>query len=238
MVDHGLTMQARGVSEPPRLAVSVNGQIISMYHADRSFRDLVNQADVLDADGMSVVFAARLRSRAGLPERVATTDFFHDVAELAQEVGLRFYFIGATEDQNARAVQSVRRLYPNLMIAGRRDGFFKPEEEAEICREIVAAGTDILWVGMGAPRQEAFAVRNRHRLQGVSWVKTCGGLFDFLSGQRRRAPSWMQRCGLEFVFRTLLEPKRLFWRYVTTSPQALYHMALKTRDLSPSEMTK
>ncbi|MEM1102640.1 MAG: WecB/TagA/CpsF family glycosyltransferase [Pseudomonadota bacterium] len=231
MVESWALAKAAGVAPIPKVAFSVNGHTISLYHSSPAYREALDQADLLDADGMSVVFASRTFSRSGLPERVATTDFFHDAARRAQEAGMSFYFLGAREQECAEAVETVRRMYPDLRIAGWRHGYFSREDEPQICSEIVASGADMLWIGCGAPVQEQFAIRNRERLQGLAWIKTCGGLFDFLSGKNPRAPKWMQQAGLEFAYRTWREPRRLFWRYFITSPHAIYHLATNTRSV-------
>jgi N-acetylglucosaminyldiphosphoundecaprenol N-acetyl-beta-D-mannosaminyltransferase len=164
---------------------------------------------------MSVVFASRLRCPSALPERVATTDVFHDVAEAAVRRGATFYFLGGTEDVVERAALRARQLYPKLRLVGWHHGHFASGRDNEIGDMINEAAPDVLWVGMGVPRQQQFILGQR---------KTCGGLFDFLSGNSARAPTWMQSAGLEWLYRALHEPKRLGWRYLTTNPHAMYVM--------------
>jgi N-acetylglucosaminyldiphosphoundecaprenol N-acetyl-beta-D-mannosaminyltransferase len=130
--------------------------------------------------------------------------------------------LGGSPEALRKATVNVRRLYPGLKLVGSRHGYFRPEEEDAIVAEIEAARPDILWVAMGAPREQRFAVKNRERLTGIGVIKTSGGLFDFLSGERSRAPSWMQAAGLEWLYRMLLEPRRLFVRYAVTNPHAAY----------------
>jgi exopolysaccharide biosynthesis WecB/TagA/CpsF family protein len=178
---------------------------------------------------MPLVFASRLRCRMTLPERVATTDLFHDVARLAVERRASFYLLGGTPEVVRRTERNVRNLYPDLLIAGARDGYFGPEDEDEVVAEINAARPDVLWIAMGVPREQAFVVRNLDRLTGVGVIKTSGGLFDFLSGERSRAPAWMQAAGLEWLYRTWLEPRRLLVRYALTNPHALYLLLTRSR---------
>jgi exopolysaccharide biosynthesis WecB/TagA/CpsF family protein len=224
----GLAMARRGRGGPCLFFTTVNGQVISECASDPNVRDLYMQADLISADGMSAVWASRYLCPRPLPERVATTDAFHDAALLAQERGASFYFFGATEDMNAKAVARAKELYPNLRIAGRRDGYLKPNEEDAVVDEINAAAPDILWIGMGVPRQQRFVVKHRNRLDRVGLVKTCGGLFDFLSGKNTRAPEWMQRNGLEWAYRMALEPQRLFWRYLVSNPHSMWVMATQS----------
>ena len=214
----------------PKLVVASNGYVIATYHKNAEFRHLIDQADIVDVDGMPSVFATRLFCKEPLKERVATTDFIHDACRVAAEKGLRFYFLGSKPGVAAKAAENLEKLYPGLQIAGTRHGYFTREEEQDICREIVEAGTDLLWLGLGSPLQERFAVRNRENLAGLGWIRTCGGLFDFYSGRIPRAPQWMQRVGLEWLYRVIQEPRRLAGRYLATNSSALYHLVTKTHD--------
>lgn len=219
-----------GLLALPKVVVASNGASIAAYHRDAAFRDLLRQADLIDADGMPLVMASRLLCGKPLAERVATTDFIHDAAAAAAAHGVRFYFLGAAAGVAEQAADRLRAFYPALQIVGVRHGYFAREDEDEICAEIRARGTDVLWVGLGTPRQEAFAIRNRPLLAGLTWVRTCGGMFDHCSGRFPRAPVWMQNIGFEWLFRAALEPTRLGRRYLFTNPSALYHLVTKTHD--------
>ena len=222
---------ARRNSQKPALVfTSANGQVLSMCAHHSDIRQLFLDADLIHADGMPIVLASRLLSRNPLPERVATTDLFHDVAKLAQSSGTTFYMLGGTNAIIELAVRRVRALYPALTIVGHGDGYFSRDQELEVIDKINRAQPDVLWLGLGAPAEQQFAMRNRDRLRRVGIVKTAGGLFDFLSGRARRAPKWMQSAGLEWAFRTLLEPRRLAGRYIMTNPHALFLLATRTRN--------
>lgn len=222
-------LQARGGQERPFYSSSANGQVIALCARDRALQDLMVQSDQIHADGMPMVHFSRLYSSHPLTERVATTDLVHVVAERAQKAGVSFYFLGGEESINARAVDAMRLAYPDLIFAGRRNGYFKPGEEEEVLADIRAAAPDILWVGLGFPLEQQFITRNIDRLRGVGVIKTAGGLFDFLSGKNSRAPSWMQKAGLEWTYRTWLEPRRLLMRYLVTNPVAI-HALLRHSD--------
>lgn len=211
----------------PKLVFSSNGQGIALAGRDASFQETMSHADVIHADGMPVVLASRL-TQLPLPDRIATTDFFHDAALAATRAGLRFYFLGASEAQNAAAVAKVQELYPDLEVAGRHHGYFAPDETEVVCAQIVDSRADVVWVALGKPRQERWCVEVRDKLRGVGWMKTCGGLYAFLAGDAPRAPRWMQASGLEWLYRTLDDPKRLIWRYLTTNPYAAYRIARHT----------
>lgn len=208
---------------------TVNGEVIAKSASDAELRDILMTADELVADGQPMVFASRFLCARALPERVCTTDFFHDVATWAQVAGVTFYMLGATEDEVTKAVAGVRRLYPELRIVGFCHGYLKGEALEEKLAEINALAPDILWVGMGVPYEQRFVRDHAAKLPNVAIIKTAGGLFNYLSGTNRRAPLWMRAVGLEWLFRLWLEPNRLFWRYVTTNPKAIYLLLTRSR---------
>ncbi len=215
----------RGVR--PLFHTSANGEVIARAARDGALAALFAQADQILADGQPLVIASRWLCRHPLPERVATTDLFHDVARRAEETGTTFYLFGATEKENARAAAVIREAYPKLAVVGRSHGYLSGRDLLSRLDEIDALAPDILWLGLGVPREQEFIVAHGHRLAHVGVIKTSGGLFDHLSGKNRRAPGWMQKAGLEWLWRAFLEPRRLFWRYLTTNPQAAY--AILTR---------
>lgn len=220
----------RGKQLLPRVVVSSNGAVVAAFHQDAAFRESILQADIIDADGMPLVMASRLLTKTPLLERTSTTDFIHDAAAVAAASGIRFYFLGAKEGVVQTAAAKLVERHPGLQIAGVRNGYFKREEEEAICADIRASGADVLWLGLGSPNQEAFALRNRHLLQGLTWIRTCGGLFDHVAGRFHRAPLWVQKAGMEWLFRAAQEPARLGPRYLATNPVALYHLLTKTGD--------
>ncbi|HKY18279.1 MAG TPA: WecB/TagA/CpsF family glycosyltransferase [Rhizomicrobium sp.] len=215
----------RSQNVPPKVVTTVNGQVVSLFTEDTAFRRAVLSTDHIAADGMSVVFASRLATGSPLPERVATTDWFHAAAKAASRHGMRFYVLGATRRMNELAIGRIRTLYPYLQLAGARDGYFDRGKIEDVAGEIAATRPDILWIGVGNPEQLILAHRFKQLIPSLTWVRTCGGLFDFLSGLRSRAPAAMQAAGLEWAYRMALEPKRLGWRYATTNVTAAMAMA-------------
>lgn len=222
-----LRARERGEAWRSRLVFSSNGQGIVLAARDPDFAEIMGEADIVHADGMSVVFASRLLGADSLPERIATTDFIFDACDAAERHGLSFYFLGGREEDNLRAVDWVKSCYPRVKIAGRHHGYFSDSDVERVIAQIEAAKPDVVWVGLGKPRQEYFAVRLRDRLPGIGWIKTCGGMFDYYSGRSARAPLWMQKSGLEWLFRALQEP-RLAWRYFTTNLAAAYLLLTRT----------
>ena len=217
----------------PLYLTSANGEVLARCSTEPMTNRLFRSADLINADGQPLVTVSRLKSKTPLPERVATTDLFHIVARKAQAAGLSFYMLGADEAENAAAVANVRNQYPDLRIVGRSHGYLRGDELRAKVDEINALAPDYLWVALGVPYEQAFVDEFAPRLCNVGVIKTAGGLFNYLSGSRPRAPKWMQRAGLEWAWRIWLEPRRLFWRYLTTNPRALYLLLNK----NPSQFT-
>jgi len=210
---------------PPKVVTTVNGQVVSLFTENADYRKAVLSTDHVAADGMSVVFASRMVTESPLPERVATTDWFHAAAKAASRHGIRFYVLGATRQMNELAVKRIRVLYPYLQLAGARDGYFDRSRMEEVADQIALTRPDVLWIGVGNPDQLLLAHQFKQLIPSLTWVRTCGGLFDFLSGLRSRAPQAMQAAGLEWAYRMALEPRRLGWRYATTNVTAAMAMA-------------
>jgi N-acetylglucosaminyldiphosphoundecaprenol N-acetyl-beta-D-mannosaminyltransferase len=213
----------------PKLVFASNGHAIALAAQDEAFRSTLQQADIIHADGQAAVFASRM-TKTPIPERSATTDFIHDAAAMAAEHGLRFFLLGATEEANAEAARVLAATYPGLQIVGRRHGYFGRADEEDICDEINLTQPDVIWVGLSVPLEYEFAVRNKGRLR-AGWLVTCGGCYNFVTGAYKRAPAWMQAAGLEWLFRLIKEPKRLFWRYAVTNPLAIFLLLTRTSSL-------
>jgi exopolysaccharide biosynthesis WecB/TagA/CpsF family protein len=219
---------ARDNNIKPKVVFSSNGQGISLNATDKEFAKIMGQADMIHADGQSVVFASKLFTKKPLPDRIATTDFFHNAARKAQKAGITFYMLGASEEESVLACDNVQRAYPELKIVGRRNGYFTKEEEQEVIAEINKLKPDVLWVALGKPKQEFWSIEMKEQLN-VGWIKTCGGLYSFLAGTSPRAPEWMQSLSLEWLYRVVKSPRRLGWRYLTTNPHALYLMITRSK---------
>src|SRR5215831_12489179 len=192
---------------------------------DTQLREAVAGCGMILADGQAVVWASGVL-RAPLPERVAGVDLFMELLAESARRGYRVYFLGARPDVLARMLEEAGRRFPGLIVAGARDGYYQPGDEAEIAEEIRTSRTDILFLGMSSPRKELFMgewgpATKAHVLHGV------GGSFDILAGQTRRAPLWLQTHGLEWLYRAWQEPVRLGRRYLKTN---LAFLALVARE--------
>jgi exopolysaccharide biosynthesis WecB/TagA/CpsF family protein len=223
----GDCLAARGGKRRAKMIFASNGHAISMVRNDAKFRENFTQADLVHADGQPVVIASKFMTDAPIPERSATTDFIHDAAKKARENGLRFYMFGSTEETNAAAARRMQEMHPGLNIVGRRHGYFSPDEEEEIVAEINATKPDIVWVALGVPKEYEFCVRNKGKIE-AGWVITAGGCFNFVTGEYKRAPGWMQALSLEWAYRLWREPKRLWKRYAVTNPIAAFTLLTRT----------
>jgi len=164
---------------------------------------------------MSVVWALRA-SGEPVPERVAGVDLMARLLAVAAKHRLRVYFLGARREVVTALVQTSRVCYPGIEIAGFRDGYFGPDNHSGIVEEIRASRAHILFVGMPSPFKETWCERHRQRLE-VPVIMGVGGSFDVLAGFIRRAPRWVQSVGLEWFWRLLMEPRKLWKRYLTTN---------------------
>ena len=203
----------------------VNAAKIVSMRRDAQLRDAVARCGMVVADGQAVVWASGVL-RAPLPERVAGVDLFMELLAESARRGYRVYFLGARPDVLARMLEEAGHRFPGLIVAGARDGYYRPGEEAQIAEEIRTSRADILFLGMSSPRKELFMgewgpATKAHVLHGV------GGSFDILAGQTRRAPMWLQTHGLEWLYRAWQEPIRLGRRYLKTN---LAFLALVARE--------
>jgi N-acetylglucosaminyldiphosphoundecaprenol N-acetyl-beta-D-mannosaminyltransferase len=193
----------------------LNAAKVVAMRKDDLLRRAVGGCGMVLADGQSVVWASQLLG-SPLPERVAGIDLFLALLGEASRRGYRVYFLGARPEILDRMIAEVGRRYPELIVAGARNGYFGQEEEPDVVAEIRLAAPDLLFVGMSSPRKEMFGARWGERT-GARVVHGVGGSFDILAGLTRRAPLWWQRHGLEWLYRAAQEPVRLGRRYLTTN---------------------
>ena len=190
----------------------VNSATINDIVRNVDFRFTINNADLIHIDGMSVVWALRSFGY-DVPERVATPDLADDILAMADRNGMSIFLFGAKESTLLLCRQNIEMKFPNLRISGSRNGYYKPEEEKDIFDLINNSKPDILLLGMSSPKKELFFESYRHKLD-ARYILGVGGYFDIMSGIIKRAPLWMQDTGLEWLYRLLQEPRRLWKRYL------------------------
>ncbi len=204
------------IARGSRLHVGVvNAAKIVNMQRQPSLRRAVLSCDVILADGMSIVWASRMLRRP-LPERVAGIDLMSAMLDRASQVGWRVYCLGAEPRVLDTAIAQMRRQHPGVQFVGWHHGYFTAAEEPAVVQSIAAARPDILLVGMTSPRKEEFLAR-WHGTLSVAVCHGVGGSFDVIGGKVRRAPELWQRAGLEWLYRLLQEPRRMFKRYATTN---------------------
>jgi N-acetylglucosaminyldiphosphoundecaprenol N-acetyl-beta-D-mannosaminyltransferase len=204
------------------LVITPNVDHIVLIDEDREVRSIFESASLLLADGMPLVWLSRLLPGAGLPERVTGADLFLDVCRLAADAGLSVYFIGGQEGAAERVVDRFSRELPALRIAGfdcPPRGFDTDAAASDrVIRACNQARPDILFLCLGTPKQERWVSAILHRLD-VGPVLCVGASLDFAAGLVRRAPRLLQRAGLEWAWRLVREPRRLWRRYLVRDPR-------------------
>jgi N-acetylglucosaminyldiphosphoundecaprenol N-acetyl-beta-D-mannosaminyltransferase len=190
----------------------VNAAKIVAANRDERLKQILREADLVTADGISVVWASRLLGQR-LKQRVTGIDLFQRLVKHAAERGLSVYLLGAREESVRGAVAQLTARHPNLQVAGYRNGYFDASESDAVADDINKSAADLLFVAMGSPAQEYWIALNLART-GVRFALGVGGSFDHVSGLARRAPRWMQRMGLEWLHRLICEPRRLWRRYL------------------------
>jgi len=229
-MDEALDWIAAQAKAKTRATVAfVNPDCLNIAYRDRRYREVLARADRVLPDGIGIKLAGRLLG-AALLENVNGTDMFPRLCERAVRDGLALFLLGARPGVAEAAAATMRERYPGLQITGCRDGYFKPAETDAVLAAINASGADILLVALGAPRQEIWLAEHRDRLAAGVGLGV-GGLFDFYSGRMRRAPPWVRELGMEWAFRLLQEPGRLWRRYLVGNPLFLYRVLRQKKSM-------
>ncbi|WP_017651779.1 WecB/TagA/CpsF family glycosyltransferase [Fortiea contorta] len=202
---------------------TVNVAILMMMRSHPQLQNFVSKAALIVADGQPLIWTSKFLP-SSLPERVTGIDLIDAIAQRAEQEGLGIYIMGATAQVISAAVAKMQSKYPQLKICGFDDGYFKENQAPQRAQAIAQSGAQILFVGMGVPRQETFLEKNWEKL-GVNLAIGVGGSFDVYSGLRKRAPLWVQETGLEWLYRLIQEPQRLWKRYLLTNSQFMLELA-------------
>jgi N-acetylglucosaminyldiphosphoundecaprenol N-acetyl-beta-D-mannosaminyltransferase len=205
----------------------VNVDKVVKASRDPELRRIINQCALVSADGMPVVWASRLLGKS-LKERVAGVDLFEALVKRSAVKGWRVYFLGGREEVVRAVVDHYGRMLPRLQVAGYRNGYWKPGEEAEVARLIADSRPQLLFVAISSPQKERFLGRYQAEMK-IPFAMGVGGTFDVVAGKVKRAPMWMQKLSLEWFYRFLQEPRRMFKRYFIDDT---YFFWLLLRELS------
>jgi N-acetylglucosaminyldiphosphoundecaprenol N-acetyl-beta-D-mannosaminyltransferase len=223
----------------PRQVVTVNVDFIKLATADSAYRRLINTADLSVADGMPLLWAARLIG-APLPERITGTDLVLGCAQMAAAEGHRLFLLGAAPGVAEQAAAKLERRFPGLTVCGTYAPPFGPwaeDEDRHIVERIQVARPDVLFVAFGAPRQDLW-IREHMAELNVPVSVGIGGTLNFLAGKVRRAPQWMQDFGLEWLYRVVQEPGRLWKRYLLEDLPIFFQLLAQARVTSDDVLTE
>lgn len=200
---------ARGV---PTQHVVINASKVNLMEGDPELASIVNECPLINADGASIVWAAK---KLGVPlrERVTGIDLFQRLVGLASEKGYRIYLFGAKEEVVTKVKAIFEDMYPGIQIVGYRNGYFTEADEPQIVSDMAASGADMMFVAFSSPKKEYWVHKYIDQI-GIPFVMGVGGSFDVVAGVTDRAPTWMQEHGLEWFYRFIQEPGRLWKRYI------------------------
>ncbi len=206
-------------SDGARCIYAANVHMLMEAHDSPAFRAVLARADLLTPDGMPLVWLLRLKGYKDQPRVYGPTLMLH-VLEMAARESIPVGFYGSDESTLRQLVDRMQARFPALKVVYAYSPPFRPltaEEDAQVCAEITASGARILFVGLGCPRQEVWMDAHRDKIKAV--MLGVGAAFDFHAGSKRQAPAWMQRLGLEWLFRLVQEPTRLARRYLVHNPR-------------------
>lgn len=206
------------------------GKIIQMQN-DEQLKKYILASDIIQADGQAVIWASKLFGEP-LKERVAGIDLLENIIKQANTNKQKVFFFGAKEEVVKSVVAKFSKQYTPEIVAGYRNGYFTKNEAPKIADEIARSGAQILFIAITSPIQEHFLYHHKKALEAVNFKMGVGGSFDVFAGKTKRAPQWMQNAGLEWFYRFLQEPKRMWKRYLIGNAKFIY-LVLKEK-LFPS----
>ena len=196
----------------PTQHVVVNASKVNLMEADSGLAEIVNECPLINADGASIVWAAK---ELGVPlkERVTGIDLFLRLVEIAAEKGYGIYLFGAKEEVVTKVKVIFEERYPGIRIVGYRNGYFTEADESQIVQDMASSGADMMFVAFSSPKKEYWVHKYLKQI-GIPFVMGVGGSFDVVAGVTDRAPKWMQDHSLEWFYRFIQEPGRLWKRYI------------------------
>ena len=219
------------IPEGKVLINTINAHSYNVARKDQLFAEALTKGDYLIPDGMSVVKACKwLDAKSQPKERIAGADLFEFEMNKLNEKGGTVMFMGSSEKTLAKIVQQAAKVYPNLKVVTYSPPYkpeFNDEDNKDIINAINTANPDLLWIGMTAPKQEKWTYSHWDELNIHCHVGTIGAVFDFFAGTYKRAPQWWQEHSLEWLYRLLKEPKRMWRRYVLGNPLFLWNITLE-----------
>lgn len=196
----------------PTQHVVINASKINLMNKDEELTNIINSCPIINADGASILWAAK-KLGISLKERVTGIDLFEELLKLSNVKKYRIFLFGAKQEVVEKVKQIIEKKYPNVVIAGIRNGYFDQSKEQEIVDMIKESKADMLFVAFSSPKKEYWVNKYLQEMD-VPFCMGVGGSFDVVAGITKRAPEWMQKSGLEWFYRFIQEPGRLFNRYI------------------------
>ncbi len=190
-----------------KLIVAPNVEFIMRAQKDKEFYDILKTAELATPDSVGVIKGGKFQGKP-FKERIPGQSYFRKVCETAEKEGWTIYLLGGKDDIPKLTKENVERLYPNIKIIGYHEGYFEQDSEEEVIRQINELQPNVLFVATGAPRQEKWIYNHRNELK-VDVAAGQGGTFDYEAGNIKRAPKWIQKLGIEWFWRLILQPSRI-----------------------------
>jgi N-acetylglucosaminyldiphosphoundecaprenol N-acetyl-beta-D-mannosaminyltransferase len=215
------------------LVVAPNVEFIMTAQKDEEFFNILKTAKLATPDSIGVIIGGKLQQKK-FRERIPGQSYLRKVFEVGEKEGWTFYLLGGQGDIPKKAKEHLESIYPNAKIVGYHEGFFEEDSEDEVIEEINRLQPNVLFVAMGAPKQEKWIYKNKDKLK-VDIAAGQGGTFDYEAGNIKRAPVWMQKCGIEWLWRLIKEPKRI--KRMTVLPIYLLKV-LFTKDITKGKFDK
>lgn len=204
---------------PPIYRADLNVATVVEAQSNEFIKEYINGAEIVNIDGSGVLLGCHLLSKSA-PARITGVDLFGELLQKGDKEKYSIYFLGATEEVIQKVINKVRISYPNIVIAGYRNGYFS-ENDPIVVNDIKDASPDILFIGMKSPEKELFTFKNLKYLN-TRVIIGVGGTFDVFVGKVKRAPIWIQNIGFEWLYRVYQEPKRMWKRYVKSNTKYLF----------------
>lgn len=186
--------------------VNVNPEIIVANYKNEKFKEILNKQKYQIPDGSGIVWASR-KNKGKIKERISGIDLMLKICEKSQDYSSKIFLYGSKQEIANKTAKELKNKYPNIKIVDNCNGYV---DEEKAVKQIIKSKADILFVGLGSPKQEEFIINNKEKLKNVKIIMPVGGSFDVISKTKKRAPKWMIKCNIEWLYRLLQEPKRIF----------------------------
>lgn len=210
-------------ADKPHTIFFLNAHCFNIAQKNLKYRKALNNSDLLLNDGIGIKLASYLAG-VKIMENLNGTDLIPEILSLAANNRKKVFFLGGKDGVAEKASQMIKDRMPEIQITGCLSGYFSNKEENEVLEKVNNSGAELLVLGMGVPKQELWASVNKEKLENIKIIIAGGAILDFLSGRVKRAPLWMRKMNMEWVFRLISEPVRLWKRYIIGNVLFFFHI--------------